>query len=170
MLPWNTPRPLQKSLLKSRGICAASFGHIAARNEADGQYDGNFSTWRISHATSPRDGQGGAADFTGDLASPKLGDRLINNVELFDEDGSKVGTGGAVCTIVRSHRWTRSSSACSRRSWIRGRSFLGAWLRFLRPGPWHISAFWAEPATFVKPVVSRNSWCSPPATSTASLT
>ena len=38
--------------------------------------------------------------FTGDLASPKLGDRLINNVELFDEDGSKVGTGGAVCTIV----------------------------------------------------------------------
>jgi hypothetical protein len=38
--------------------------------------------------------------FTGDLASPKLGDRLINNVELFDEGGTKVGIGGAVCTIV----------------------------------------------------------------------
>ena len=38
--------------------------------------------------------------FTGDLASPRLGDRLINNVELFDESGTKVGTGGAACTIV----------------------------------------------------------------------
>jgi hypothetical protein len=38
--------------------------------------------------------------FTGDLASPKLGDRIINNVELFDDSGTNVGTGGAVCTIV----------------------------------------------------------------------
>jgi len=38
--------------------------------------------------------------FTGDLASPKLGDRLINNVELFDDSGTQVGTGGAVCTVV----------------------------------------------------------------------
>jgi hypothetical protein len=38
--------------------------------------------------------------FTGDLANPRLGDRLINNVELFDESGTKVGTGGAACTIV----------------------------------------------------------------------
>jgi hypothetical protein len=38
--------------------------------------------------------------FTGDLASPRLGDRLITNVELFDESGTKVGTGGAACTIV----------------------------------------------------------------------
>jgi hypothetical protein len=38
--------------------------------------------------------------FTGDPANPKLGDRIINNVELFDDSGSKVGAGGAVCTIV----------------------------------------------------------------------
>jgi hypothetical protein len=38
--------------------------------------------------------------FTGDLASPKLGDRLINNVRLFDDSGTQVGTGGAVCTVV----------------------------------------------------------------------
>ena len=38
--------------------------------------------------------------FTGNLASPKLGDRIINNVELFDDSGTKVGAGGAVCTIV----------------------------------------------------------------------
>jgi hypothetical protein len=38
--------------------------------------------------------------FTGDLASPKLDDRIINNVELFDDSGTKVGAGGAVCTIV----------------------------------------------------------------------
>jgi len=38
--------------------------------------------------------------FTGDLASPKLGDRIINNVKLFDDSGAQVGTGGAVCTVV----------------------------------------------------------------------
>ena len=38
--------------------------------------------------------------FTGDPARPKLGDRLINNAELFDEGGTKVGTGASVCTIV----------------------------------------------------------------------
>ena len=38
--------------------------------------------------------------FTGDLASPKLGDQLINNVKLFDDSGTQVGTGGAVCTVV----------------------------------------------------------------------
>jgi hypothetical protein len=38
--------------------------------------------------------------FIGDLASPRLGDRLINNVELLDETGTKVGTGGAACTTV----------------------------------------------------------------------
>jgi hypothetical protein len=38
--------------------------------------------------------------FTGNLASPKLGDRLINNVKLFNDRGTQVGTGGAVCTVV----------------------------------------------------------------------
>jgi hypothetical protein len=38
--------------------------------------------------------------FTGDLASPKLGDRLINNVKLLDDSGQQVGTGDAVCTVV----------------------------------------------------------------------
>jgi hypothetical protein len=32
--------------------------------------------------------------FTGDLARPKLGDRIIQNVELFDESDTKVGAGG----------------------------------------------------------------------------
>ena len=38
--------------------------------------------------------------FTGDLASPKLGDRIINNVELFDDSDTKVGAGAGACTIV----------------------------------------------------------------------
>src|SRR5215510_8246879 len=38
--------------------------------------------------------------FTGDLAHPTLGDRLINNVTLFNDSGTQVGTGGAVCTVV----------------------------------------------------------------------
>jgi hypothetical protein len=35
----------------------------------------------------------------GDPASPQLGDRSITNVDLFDESGTRVGTGGASCTI-----------------------------------------------------------------------
>jgi hypothetical protein len=38
--------------------------------------------------------------FTGDLANPKLSDQLVTNVELFDDRDTKVGAGGAVCTIV----------------------------------------------------------------------
>jgi len=38
--------------------------------------------------------------FTGDLANPKVGDRLISSVELFDKKDKKVGTGGGVCTAI----------------------------------------------------------------------
>jgi hypothetical protein len=38
--------------------------------------------------------------FTGDLAEPQIGDRLITSVELFDKTDGKVGTGTGVCTIV----------------------------------------------------------------------
>jgi hypothetical protein len=38
--------------------------------------------------------------FTGNLASPKLGDRIISNVELFDDSDTKVGSDAGVCTIV----------------------------------------------------------------------
>ena len=45
--------------------------------------------------------------FTGDLQNPKLGDRLINSGDLFDDGGAKVGVGAGVCTTVRT---TESSS------------------------------------------------------------
>ena len=38
--------------------------------------------------------------FTGDIASPELGDQLISSVDLFDKHDEKVGTGAGVCTIV----------------------------------------------------------------------
>ena len=38
--------------------------------------------------------------FTGDPTSLQLGDRRINNVDLFDESHTKVGTGAGFCTIV----------------------------------------------------------------------
>jgi hypothetical protein len=38
--------------------------------------------------------------FTGDPTNPQLGDRRITNVALFDETHTRVGTGGASCTIV----------------------------------------------------------------------
>jgi hypothetical protein len=37
--------------------------------------------------------------FIGDPAKPRLGDRIITNVDLFDESDIKVGTGAGVCTI-----------------------------------------------------------------------
>jgi hypothetical protein len=38
--------------------------------------------------------------LTGDPASPQLGDRIITNVDLVDESGIIVGTGGGSCTVV----------------------------------------------------------------------
>jgi hypothetical protein len=38
--------------------------------------------------------------FIGDPASLELGDRRTTNVDLVDESGTRVGTGGASCTIV----------------------------------------------------------------------
>jgi hypothetical protein len=38
--------------------------------------------------------------FIGEPASPQLGDRRITNVDLLDESGIRVGTGGSSCTIV----------------------------------------------------------------------
>lgn len=37
--------------------------------------------------------------YIGDPANPQLGDRIILNVDLFDDDGGDVGTGAGVCTI-----------------------------------------------------------------------
>jgi len=37
--------------------------------------------------------------FIGEPTDPQLGDRLITNVDLFDDRSIKVGTGAGVCTI-----------------------------------------------------------------------
>ena len=38
--------------------------------------------------------------FTGDLANPAIGDRLISRAELFDKHDEQVGTGAGVCTVI----------------------------------------------------------------------
>ena len=38
--------------------------------------------------------------FTGNPADPQLGDQLITNVVLRNEDGEKVGTGTGACSVV----------------------------------------------------------------------
>ena len=38
--------------------------------------------------------------YTGNPTSPQLGDRRVTNVDLLDESGITVGTGGGVCTVV----------------------------------------------------------------------
>jgi hypothetical protein len=39
------------------------------------------------------------ATFIGDQENPKIGDRSINRVVMFDEQDTEVGTGAGVCTI-----------------------------------------------------------------------
>ena len=38
--------------------------------------------------------------FTGNLANPAIGDKLVISVELFDKHDDKVGTGSGACTVV----------------------------------------------------------------------
>ena len=38
--------------------------------------------------------------FTGDIANPAVGDKLVISVELFDKNHDKVGTGAGACTVV----------------------------------------------------------------------
>ena len=38
--------------------------------------------------------------FTGDPANPQIGDQRITSVELFDKNGTSVGTGAGSCMIV----------------------------------------------------------------------
>src|SRR5688500_3513485 len=38
--------------------------------------------------------------YIGDPASPQLGDRIVTIVDLLDESGIIVGTGGGACTVV----------------------------------------------------------------------
>ena len=39
------------------------------------------------------------ATFIGNSHNPKIGDRIINTVVMFDEQGEEVGTGTGICTI-----------------------------------------------------------------------
>ena len=50
--------------------------------------------------------------FTGDLGNPKLGDRLINSGDVFDDSGTKVGVGAGVCTIVRTNGSSPDTLEC----------------------------------------------------------
>ena len=38
--------------------------------------------------------------FTGNLANPAIGDKLVISVKLFDKNDDKVGTGAGACTVV----------------------------------------------------------------------
>ena len=113
--------------------------------------------------------------FTGDLASPKLGDRIINNATMSSCLTTAIRKwaqvrGYVLSSASRNLPRTRSYSAFSRRYLIRRKSFLGAWPPFPRPVSWDISAFLAAQTPFVKPVVTRHSSCYPTETSTPSLT
>jgi hypothetical protein len=71
--------------------------------------------------------------FTGDLANPKLGDRIINNVELFDDSDTKVGAGAGVCTIQKSPPDTLVQCLLSA-VFDKGQIILGGLAPFPEPG------------------------------------
>jgi hypothetical protein len=73
--------------------------------------------------------------FTGDPRNPKLSDRLINHVEFYHEDGTKVGVGAAVCTIVNTKKLPRTLVQCLLTGvFEQGRIVLGGEDPFPEPG------------------------------------
>ena len=74
--------------------------------------------------------------FTGNLASPKLGDRIISNVELFDDSDTKVGSGAGVCTIVSIQKTLQDSlvECLSVAAFDRGQIIFGGLATFPEPG------------------------------------
>lgn len=108
--------------------------------------------------------------FTGNLASPKLGDRIINNVELFDDSDTKVGAGAGVCTIVSIQKSPPDTLVQYLLSAVFDRQIIFGGSAPLKPVPWDISAFLAAQTPFAKPAVTRHSSCYPTETPTPSLT
>ena len=74
--------------------------------------------------------------FTGDLQNPKLGDRLINNVQLLDDSGTKLGVGVGVCTIVGTKEFSPDTLVQCLLSAVfdQGQIILGGEARLPEPG------------------------------------
>ena len=73
--------------------------------------------------------------FTGDLRNPKLGDRLINNGDVFDDSGTKVGAAAGVCTIVRTNGSSPDTHECLlSTAFDQGQIILGGEAPFPEPG------------------------------------
>ena len=73
--------------------------------------------------------------FTGDLQNPKLGDRLINSGDLFDDGGTKVGVGAGVCTTVRTKGASPDTLECLlSAAFDQGQIILGGEAPFPEPG------------------------------------
>ncbi len=91
----------------------------------------------------------------GDPASPQLGDRIITTVDLFDDRGTRVGTGGASCTIVSVPPLDTRVECLLTAVLAEGQIMFGGWPRWPRWGPQRGSVFWAARATFATPVAKR---------------
>jgi hypothetical protein len=73
--------------------------------------------------------------FTGDLQNPKLGDRLINSGDLFDDSGTRVGAGAGVCTTVRTKGSSPDTLECLlSAAFDQGQIILGGEAPFPEPG------------------------------------
>jgi hypothetical protein len=71
-------------------VLAMAFAPVSGEEKSDGE-----ESERI-HVTAEFVEQ----TFTGDIANPEVGDRLITSVVLLDKNDDKVGTGAGVCTVI----------------------------------------------------------------------
>jgi hypothetical protein len=94
-------------------------------------------------------------DFIGDPNNPQLGDRVITNVDLFDDSSIKVGTGAGVCTIFSTP--PPDTQCLLTVVFAKGQIILGVLPRCPWSGPRQSSAFWVARANLEKPRVKGSS-------------
>jgi hypothetical protein len=96
-------------------------------------------------------------DFIGDPNNPQLGDRVITNVDLFDDSSIKVGTGAGVCTIFSIPPLHTLQECLLTVVFAKGQIILGVLPRCPWSGPRQSSPFWVARANLEKPRVKGRS-------------
>jgi hypothetical protein len=93
--------------------------------------------------------------YIGDPANPQLGDRIIFNVDLLNDNGSDVGTGAGVCTIFSVPPLDTFVECLGTAVFAKGQIIFGGVAPLPTVGPRRSLAFWAARAPLAKPEASR---------------
>jgi hypothetical protein len=93
----------------------------------------------------------------GDPASPQLGDRRITTVDLLDESGIRVGTGGVSCTVVSVPPLDTLEECLLTAVLAEGQIIFGGLAPSPEVGVTGRLASWAAPTSFAMPAARRRS-------------